>query len=66
MVSLGSASDSSQIIATINLKSRMSSWFVTARGSLVSICGGVEQLTSPLVSGNHAESSLVFVDFEVA
>ncbi len=33
---------------------------------LVLACGGVELLTSPLMSGNHAESSLFFVDSEVA
>ena len=55
MVSLGNGIDSSQIIATINIKSikngydnKASSWFVTPRGPLVSVYGGVELLTSPL------------------
>ena len=39
---------------------------MTPGGPLVLGYGGVEPLASPLMSGNHAELSLLFVDFEVA
>ena len=45
---------------------RASNQLVIWRGPLVLACGGVELLTSPLMSGSHAESSLFFVDSEVA
>ena len=38
---------------------------MTPGGPLVLGYGGIELLASPLVSGNHAELSLLFVDFEV-